>query len=95
MMPQVPLPGHSRDHQILEAAAAEDRTLVTYDCRSFPDLIVARAASGRSHGGVILVDDHTIRQQDRGGQIRALRALVVQYGDEPWTARRRYCAGLR
>jgi predicted nuclease of predicted toxin-antitoxin system len=81
---------HSLDDQILEAAAAEDRTLVTYDCKSFPDLIVEWAESRRSHGGVILADDHTIRQQDYGGQIRALRALVAQYGDEPWVDRVMY-----
>src|SRR5688500_11055364 len=75
---------HSLDHQILEAASAEARTLVTYDCKSFPDLVIEWTESGRSHGGVILVDEHTIRQQDYGGQIRALRALVAQYGHESW-----------
>jgi hypothetical protein len=81
---------HSLDGRILEAAAAEARTLVTYDCKSFPDLIVEWAESGRSHGGVILVDEYTIRQQDFGGQIRALRALVAQYGDELWIDRVMY-----
>jgi hypothetical protein len=75
---------HAGDARILEAAAAEGRTLVTYDCRSFPDLIVEWAESGRSHGGVILL------QRDYGGQIRALRALVAQYGDEPWIDRVMY-----
>ena len=53
-------------------------------------IMPAWAESGRSHGGVILVDDHTIHQQDFGGQIRALRALVAQYGDEPWIDRVMY-----
>jgi len=78
------------DALILEAAAAEARTLVTYDCKTFPDLIVEWAASGRSHGGIILVDDLTIRQQDFGGQIRALVTLVAQHGDESWIDRVMY-----
>jgi hypothetical protein len=32
----------------------------------------------------VYVNDRTIRQGDFGGQIRALRALVEERGDEDW-----------
>jgi hypothetical protein len=72
------------DEDILAAAAAEGRTLVTYDERTFPGLLREWGAEGRSHGGVIIVKNQSIRQQDFGGQIRALRALVEEHGDEDW-----------
>jgi predicted nuclease of predicted toxin-antitoxin system len=73
------------DEGILEAAAADARTLVSYDCKTIPSLLRAMASTGRSHGGVILVDEKTISQDDVGGLVRALRALMQQYGDEVWT----------
>jgi hypothetical protein len=76
---------HASDEQIVEAAAAESRTLVTYDIHTIPDLLRERAERGRSHGGVVYVNDRTIRQGDFGGQIRALRALVEERGGEDWT----------
>src|SRR4051794_15137825 len=78
---------HHLDEEILAAAVADARTLVTYDERSFSPILAAWALDGRSHAGVILVNVRTIRQQDRGSQIRALRALVEQSGDEPWVDR--------
>lgn len=73
------------DEAILEAAFANSRTLVTYDCKTIPSLLRALASTGRSHGGVILIDEKTISQHDVGGLVRALRVLMQQYGDEDWT----------
>src|SRR4051812_6250811 len=78
------------DEMILAAAYIEGRTWVTYDINSVPDLLRERAEAGLSHGGVILIQSRTVRQGDFGGQIRALRALVEQHGDEPWTDRVQY-----
>jgi hypothetical protein len=78
------------DDTILEAAATEARTLVSFDCKSIPRLLRAWGRAGRSHGGVILIDEKTIRQNDIGGIVRALRALLLQYGNEPWTDRSQY-----
>jgi hypothetical protein len=78
------------DRLILAAAFAEARTLVTYDCKTVPGLLGELAENGLSHGGVILVDDRTIRQNDIGGLIRALVAFVEQYGDESWVDRVSY-----
>lgn len=72
------------DTVILAAAVAEGRTLVTYDEHTIPSILRAWGADGRSHGGVVLVNNRTIRQNDFGGQIRALRALVEERGDEDW-----------
>jgi hypothetical protein len=74
----------SPDEEILTAAAAEGRTLVTYDVRIGPELLEAWAAQGRSHGGVVFMNARTIRQGDYGGLIRALQALVEAHGDEDW-----------
>jgi hypothetical protein len=75
------------DPVILAAAAAEVRTLVTYDEKSIPDILRAWAMDGRSHAGVVFVNNRTIRQNDFGGLIRALRALVEERGDEDWQDR--------
>ena len=40
----------AEDTVILDVAAAEARTLVTYDIHTIPDLVRARLDSGRSHG---------------------------------------------
>jgi hypothetical protein len=73
------------DADILEAAFSEARTLVTFDCKTIPGLLRVRNRAGRSHGGVILVDHETIRQDDIGGPVRALSVLLQVYGDESWT----------
>ena len=72
------------DTVILAAAVAEARTLVTYDEHSIPSILRAWGADGRTHGGVVFVNNRTIRQNDFGGQIRALRTLVEERGDEDW-----------
>jgi predicted nuclease of predicted toxin-antitoxin system len=76
---------HKPDEDILAAAVAEQRTLVTYDEQSIPDLLRAWGVVGRAHGGIVFVNNRTIRQQDFGGQIRALRRLIEERGDEDWT----------
>jgi predicted nuclease of predicted toxin-antitoxin system len=43
------------DDRILEAAAAEDRVLVTYDVQDFGSLGANMAAAGEPHPGIILV----------------------------------------
>ncbi|MEO5960802.1 MAG: DUF5615 family PIN-like protein [Opitutaceae bacterium] len=64
------------DELILEAAAAQNLTLVTYDCKTIPPLLKSWAEEGREHGGVIFVDDKTIAPSDFGGLVRALEKLT-------------------
>jgi hypothetical protein len=75
------------DDQLLEVAATDDRVLVSYDLRTIPTLLKDWAEGDRSHAGVILVDDKTLRPDDLGGLVRALRALVAQSGGESWRDR--------
>ena len=72
------------DSAILTVAAAEDRVLVSYDTRTLRPLAEEWANRGSSHAGMIFIDDRTFRQNDIGGIVRALRALVTERGDEDW-----------
>jgi predicted nuclease of predicted toxin-antitoxin system len=65
------------DELILEAARADERALVTYDCRTIPLLLKAWAEEGRSHAGIVFVDSRTIRPNDVGQLVRALQNLAA------------------
>jgi predicted nuclease of predicted toxin-antitoxin system len=78
---------HAADDQLLLAAATEGRVLVTFDARSIQPLAREWAEIGRHHAGVIVVSGKTIRQDDVGGLIRALRALATAAGEQGWQDR--------
>jgi predicted nuclease of predicted toxin-antitoxin system len=78
------------DEIILTVAAQEDRVLVSYDAKTLRPLAKNWAELGQHHAGIILIDDHTFRQNDIGGIVRALRALVSERGDEDWRDRIEY-----
>jgi hypothetical protein len=61
------------DEAILEEAAAQKLTLVTYDLKTIPPLL--KTWMEADHGGVIFVDNKTIPASDFGGLIRALQEL--------------------
>jgi len=63
------------DAACLTKAAAQGLTLVTYDRRTIPPLLKTWAEQGRSHGGVIFVDEKTIPPSNIGGLVRALEQL--------------------
>jgi len=75
------------DAAFLREAAEQRFTLVTYDRRTIPTLLKTWAEEGRSHGGVIFVDEKTISPADVGGLVRALSALVRQTGNWEWVDR--------
>lgn len=75
------------DALLLQAARVEGWTLVTYDLRTIPPLLKEWGEQGIAHGGVILVDERSIAQNDIGGLIRALARLVVALGDASWRNR--------
>jgi hypothetical protein len=75
------------DSALLEHAAAERFTLVTYDRRTIPLLLKAWAEEERKHGGVIFIDEKTTALADVGGQVRALTNLVRDAGKWDWTNR--------
>jgi hypothetical protein len=73
------------DFVCLLQAAKQGLTLVTYDRRTIPPLLKLWVEEGRSHGGVIFVDEKTISPADIGGLVRALIALAGEAGDMDWT----------
>jgi hypothetical protein len=75
------------DLACLRAAADQDLTLVTYDRRTIPPLLKNWTEEGRTHGGVIFVDEKTISPANIGGLVRALNELIRETGDWDWTNR--------
>ena len=66
-------------------AAKQGFTLVTCDRRTILPLLKIWAEAGRSHGGVIFVDEKTISPADIGGMVRALVELSKETGNLDWT----------
>ena len=60
------------DPIILQAAAVENITLVTYDRQTIPPVLREWGISGIAHGGVLFVDNRTIATNDFGRLVRAL-----------------------
>jgi len=75
------------DSPCLREAAVQGLTLVTYDRRTIPPLLKTWADEGRTHGGVVFVDEKTISPADIGGLVRALTRLARETGDWDWTNR--------
>jgi hypothetical protein len=75
------------DGPLLAAAAEEALTLVTYDQKTIAPLLVVLALLGRSHAGVIFVDDRTIASSDIGALVKALLALWEECRAWDWTDR--------
>jgi hypothetical protein len=75
------------DSECLRRAAEGGLTLVTYDRRTIPPLLKTWAEEGRSHGGVIFVDEKTIPPSDVGILVRALSSLWLKTAKWNWTDR--------
>lgn len=75
------------DVEILQEAARQRVTLVTFDLKTIPLLLRAWADHGTDHGGVVLVDGRTIAQNDVGRMARALAELWRRQGQLDWTNR--------
>jgi hypothetical protein len=75
------------DPVVLQAAAQDGLTGVTYDVTTIRPLIYEWAALGIEHAGVILVDKRTISSRDFGGLIRAIEALWDRECTAVWTNR--------
>jgi len=72
------------DERILRAAAAEGRTLVTFDLRSIPQVLAEFAVCGESHAGVVFISAKSFRSNDIKSLARALVKLADQAADEDW-----------
>jgi len=75
------------DFLVLQAAAEDGLTLVTYDLKTLPPVLVEWGTSGRSRGGIIFVGDRSIVPADFGGLARALLACREAQGAWDWTDR--------
>ena len=73
------------DSVCLLEAARQQLTSVTYDRRTIPPLLKLWAEEGRSHGGVIFVDEKTVLPADIGGLVRSLILLAGEAGEADWT----------
>ena len=75
------------DDLLLQEAAAQKLTLVTYYRKTIPPLLKTWAEEGRAHGGIIFVDEKTIPSSDFGGLIRALQKLCRETAKWDWKNR--------
>jgi len=75
------------DEACLREAAVQRLTFVTYDLRTIPPLLKVWAETGRSHGGIIFVDEKTIAPSDIGGLVRGLAAVTKACREWDWNNR--------
>ncbi|HZT43063.1 MAG TPA: DUF5615 family PIN-like protein [Chthonomonadaceae bacterium] len=75
------------DKELLLAAAAEGLTLVTYDLKTIPPLLIELSAGGQQHSGVIFVDGLTIANDEFGMLTRALISFWERHRDLEWRSR--------
>jgi hypothetical protein len=75
------------DPLILHAAAEDRMTLVTYDRKTIPPVLVEWGTSGISHGGVVFVDNLTIASNDFGRLVRGLIYYWDQEHESDWANR--------
>ncbi len=75
------------DRELLIVAAEAGLTLVTYDLKTIPPLLVELAAEGQSHGGVIFVDALTIANDEFGTMTRALITFWERHQALNWKNR--------
>ena len=75
------------DDLVLQEAHEQKLTLVTFDLRTIPPLLRLWAEQGIDHGGVVLVDERTLPQDDIGGLLKALCALGRAQREMDWTNR--------
>lgn len=83
------------DERLLRVAQSEGLTLVTFDLRTIPTLLSELAADGVFHGGVLFVDDASIRNNDYGGLVNSLLAHWQRYCGEEWGNRVAFLEAFR
>jgi hypothetical protein len=74
----------SSDEVLLTEAHRHGLTVVTYDQATIVPLLKMWGEQGVPHGGVILIDERTIRQDDFGGISRALARLWEEERESDW-----------
>jgi len=75
------------DRELLLAVAVAGLTLVTYDLKTIPPLLVELSAEGRAHAGVVFVDALTIANDEFGTLTRALISFWQRHQQLDWANR--------
>lgn len=75
------------DTLILEAAQKEGWTLVTYDQKTIPPVLIDWANTGKVHSGVVFVDYSSIPSNNIGRLVRSLIFLWKTQKTENWLNR--------
>lgn len=78
------------DEAILVAARDEGLTLVTYDLKTIPPILVRWGERGVTHAGIIFGDHRTIRPNEVGALARALVYVWQEQGELDWNNRIAY-----
>ena len=73
------------DELVLAAAHEEGLTLVTYDQKTIPPLLMELALREGHHSGVLFVDRNSIASDNVGALVKALIAFYDQYHALLWT----------
>ena len=83
------------DREVVQSAAEANLTLVTYDVNTIPTLLVRLANESFVHGGVVFVNNATIRSNDIGGLVKALIHFYFEERDAEWKNRIYYLRPVR
>src|SRR5262245_24677245 len=75
------------DDILLTAAYEEFKTLVTYDRQTIPNILKEWASAGRSHSGVLFVDNKTIKSSNLGGLVKSIIHHWDHHQAEEWLNR--------
>jgi len=73
------------DALVLAAAREEGLTLVTYDQKTIPPVLLELAGNGGHHSGVVFADCNSIPSDNIGRLVQALFAFYDQYHRLDWT----------
>jgi hypothetical protein len=68
----------AEDRAVLAECAREGRVLVSFDLKTIPALLVEWAEAQRSHAGVFLADDKTVRPEKVGAVAASIAELVTE-----------------
>ena len=75
------------DEVLLFSAKQAGLTLITYDQKTIPPVLLAWGATGQDHAGVIFVDNFRIAQNNLAGLVRAIIARWDETKDWDWLNR--------
>ena len=75
------------DETILQAAKLEELTLVTYDQKTIPSILVEWGQANIDHAGVVFIDYRSISPGNFGGLIRAIVWLGQTQSNSNWQNR--------